>query len=220
MRRRWASLPLSPPYKLSACRGGGNSLAKILIPARLGALILSAPGSMSLRHLEWRCDNGQGRRADNARRGWSAGRRSPDIPGRAPSHGAQAARSQGRPKGASQAPGASRRSIPPLFGGTPQTPGGKEKGNGLPGAGQRIRAMTHARFIPPLKGEGGCERQRAAGWGLLSALQQPGPTRRAPKRAAPSPASGVGKRRRGARSAARLRARRRKGSIPPAKPEC
>jgi hypothetical protein len=44
----------------------------------------------------------------------------------------KAARSQGWPKGASQAPGASRRSIPLFIGGTPQTPGGKEKGKRPP----------------------------------------------------------------------------------------
>jgi len=53
--------------------------------------------------------------------------------------GARTARSQGWSKGASQAPGASRRSIP-LF-------GEKEKGTGLPGADQRIRAIAHVRSL-------------------------------------------------------------------------
>src|SRR6185312_13225916 len=51
------------------------------------------------------------------RRGGAPGGAAPLARVHAPSHGARAARSQGLPKGASQAPGASRRSIPPLGGG-------------------------------------------------------------------------------------------------------
>ena len=54
--------------RLSACREGGNPFEKILIPARLRALILSAPGSLSRRHLEWRCDKKRGRRPTMAPR--------------------------------------------------------------------------------------------------------------------------------------------------------
>jgi len=50
---------------LSACRNGENSFEKILIPPRLRALILSAPGSLSLRHLEWRRGKELGPAPDN-----------------------------------------------------------------------------------------------------------------------------------------------------------
>ena len=58
-----------------------------------------------------------GVRRQRAARGGAPGGAAPLARVRAPSHGARAARSQGLPKGASQAPGASRRSIPPLGGG-------------------------------------------------------------------------------------------------------
>ena len=119
----WATIEMHY-LRLSTCRKGGNPCTKILIPPHSGGLIFSAPCSTSLRHLEWRCDKEQGRCADNARRAVKLTRVRASLtdgaPGgaaglasrRAPSQGAQATRSQGRPKGASQAPGASRRSIP------------------------------------------------------------------------------------------------------------